>query len=120
MPLTATEFAIEAGVSQATVLAEIKAGRIAAVRHGGKAWSIEESELTRWLAAPRAPVGRPAGGVSVALSADELQTLRILAGLAEQSIEERAAVLLKNAIAQAWREYDRQFSKDAEWEGEIL
>jgi len=114
MALTATEFAIQAGVSQATVLAEIKAGRIAAARHGARAWQIAEAELARWLAAPREPVGRPAGGVSVALSHEELRTLRTLALAAQQSVEAQAAALLRGAIAAAWEEMDAEIARVVE------
>jgi hypothetical protein len=66
--------------------------------------------------------GRPRLQVSCAIIADDLKTLKALALAAGVSIEDKARVLLANAIAEEWARYDAEISQAAEsaWEGEIL
>ena len=60
--------------------------------------------------------------VEVAVTADDLRTLRTLALAAGVSVEDKARVLLANAITEEWQRYDESITQAAEsaWEGEIL
>ena len=119
--LSAREFARQAGVSQATILSEIAAGRIAAARDGGR-WRIAESEVARWQALPRDPAGRPAASVEVALSAETRRQLRTLALAGGVAPAQLAAGLLAAAVAAEWELMDAAYRQAAEaaWEGEVL
>jgi hypothetical protein len=70
----------------------------------------------------RPGAGRPRLQVSCGISADDLRTLRTLALAAGVSVEDKARVLLANAITEEWRRYDESITQAAEsaWEGEIL
>jgi hypothetical protein len=50
--------------------------------------------------------GRPRTTLRVRIDKESMRTLRLLANASGTTPEERAAVLLTNAIEQAWRSYD--------------
>jgi predicted HicB family RNase H-like nuclease len=55
--------------------------------------------------------GRPRTTLRVRIDKESMRTLRLLANASGTSIEERAAVLLTNAIEQAWQAYDEEIQR---------